>query len=66
MHQHQFRPDLPPPANTVGLVGWLRKHLFSNIINTCLTLILGYLASWHCGTSLTGPFSKPIGLALAR
>ncbi|MBC7004849.1 amino acid ABC transporter permease [Photobacterium sp. BZF1] len=44
MHQHQFRPDLPPPANTVGLVGWLRKHLFSNLINTCLTLILGYLA----------------------
>lgn len=44
MHQHQFRPDLPPPANTVGVLGWLRKNLFSNAVNSCLTLILGYLA----------------------
>ncbi|MGR5140593.1 amino acid ABC transporter permease [Photobacterium sp. DNB23_23_1] len=44
MHQHQFRPDLPPPANTVGIIGWLHKNLFSNAINTCLTLVLGYFA----------------------
>ncbi|WEM41149.1 amino acid ABC transporter permease [Photobacterium sp. DA100] len=44
MHQHQFRPDLPPPANTVGIVGWLRKHLFSSMVNSLMTLILGYLA----------------------
>lgn len=25
MSTHQFQPDLPPPANTVGPVGWLRK-----------------------------------------
>ncbi len=28
MSKHQFLPDLPPPANTVGVIGWLRQHLF--------------------------------------
>ncbi len=50
MKQHQFQPSLPPPANTVGLVGWLRKNLFSSPLNSIMTLILGYLAfsiCWH-------------------
>lgn len=39
----------PPPASTVGVVGWVRENLFSSIINTVLTiigvLVVGY-ALW--------------------
>ena len=31
-------PDLPPPPGTVGLVGWLRRNLFSSIVNSILTV----------------------------
>ncbi len=30
-------PDLPAPASTVGVVGWLRTNLFSNWLNAVLT-----------------------------
>ncbi len=36
-------PDLPPPASTVGFIGWLRKNLFSSGINSIITLVVGYL-----------------------
>ncbi len=36
-------PDLPPPASTVGLMGWLRANLFSSTTNTLLTIIAFYL-----------------------
>ncbi|RJX72845.1 amino acid ABC transporter permease [Vibrio sinensis] len=42
MQTHKFQPDLPPPSNTVGVVGWLRKNLFNNAINSVVTVILGY------------------------
>ena len=32
-------PDLPPPAGTVGIIGWLRNNLFSSLSNTVLTLV---------------------------
>jgi general L-amino acid transport system permease protein len=32
-------PDLPPPAGTVGVIGWLRGNLFSGPVNTVATLI---------------------------
>ncbi|MBU0723421.1 MAG: amino acid ABC transporter permease [Alphaproteobacteria bacterium] len=32
------KPNLPPPPNTVGAVGWMRKNLFSSVLNTLLTL----------------------------
>lgn len=44
MKKHQFLPDLPPPANTVGLIGWLRKNLFSTPLNSLLTLVMAYIA----------------------
>ena len=44
MKVHQFQPDLPPPANTVGVVGWLRKNLFNGPVNSILTVVLAYLA----------------------
>jgi general L-amino acid transport system permease protein len=42
MTVHQFQESLPPPANTVGVVGWIRKNLFNNPVNTVLTFVLGY------------------------
>jgi general L-amino acid transport system permease protein len=36
-------PDLPPPASTVGLIGWLRRNLFSSPLNAALTLLALYL-----------------------
>lgn len=36
-------PDLPPPANTIGVIGWLRTNLFSNLTNTLLTFFSLYL-----------------------
>ena len=36
-------PDLPPPANTVGAVGWIREHLISSPLNALLTVIAIYL-----------------------
>jgi general L-amino acid transport system permease protein len=32
-------PDLPPPIGTVGVVGWLRRNLFSSPANAALTLV---------------------------
>ena len=34
---------LPPPASEVGILGWMRKNLFSSIPNTIMTLIGLYL-----------------------
>ena len=35
-------PDLPPPASSVGVVGWMRRSLFSNWVNTLLTVLATY------------------------
>ncbi|MEH6650117.1 MAG: amino acid ABC transporter permease [Motiliproteus sp.] len=36
-------PDLPPPGSTTGVVGWLRKNLFSTPFYSLLTLLIGYI-----------------------
>ena len=33
----------PPPANTVGIIGWIRSNLLGGPVNTCLTLISCYI-----------------------
>lgn len=43
MQTHTFKPDLPPPRLSVGLLGWLRANLFSSWFNTLLTLFAIYL-----------------------
>ncbi|WP_220815429.1 amino acid ABC transporter permease [Pseudomonas paralcaligenes] len=43
MEIHQFRPSLPPPRMSVGVLGWLRGNLFSGWFNTLLTLLAIYL-----------------------
>jgi general L-amino acid transport system permease protein len=64
--QHVALPDLPPPASEVGVLGWLRKHLFSSWPNAFLTIVGLYLlyviippvlewafinAHWQAGTN---------------
>lgn len=36
-------PDLPPPLRHAGVIGWLRRNLFSSLFNTCLTLVILWL-----------------------
>jgi general L-amino acid transport system permease protein len=43
MQTHTFKPDLPPPSMSVGVVAWLRANLFSSWFNTLLTLFAAYL-----------------------
>ncbi len=42
------KPSLPPPPNTVGVIGWLRKNLFGGPIDALLTILgaslIAYLA----------------------
>ena len=33
-------PDLPPPAASTGIVGWIRANLFSSFLNSLLTLVV--------------------------
>jgi general L-amino acid transport system permease protein len=37
------KPSLPPPPNTVGMVGWLRKNLFGGPFDTIMTVVGGTL-----------------------
>jgi len=65
-HAPGTHPELPPPVTEVGVVGWLRKNLFSSWGNALLTVISLYLlylavpplidwaffsANWQAGTS---------------
>ena len=43
MTTHVFKPDMPPPGNRIGIVAWARANLFSNWLNTLLTLFAFYL-----------------------
>ncbi|UTW09023.1 amino acid ABC transporter permease [Pseudomonas benzenivorans] len=43
MQTHTFKPDMPPPVLSVGVLGWLRANLFSNWFNTLLTFVAIYL-----------------------
>ena len=33
------KPDLPPPPNTTGIIGWLRFNLFNGVFNSVLTVL---------------------------
>lgn len=45
MSVHQFQPDMPPPSNTVGPVTWAKKHLFSSIFNSVMTIVLAFIVA---------------------
>lgn len=40
---HIPHPDLPPPVSTIGVIGWLRRNLFSSPLNIVLTILAVYL-----------------------
>jgi len=42
-NQEQKSERRSPPANTVGIIGWIRINLFGGFINTFLTLVSVYL-----------------------
>ncbi|WP_413111467.1 amino acid ABC transporter permease [Thaumasiovibrio sp. DFM-14] len=58
MKKHQFQPDLPPPINTTGLMGWMKIHLFNGPINTLITLVLAYLAFQGIWATIDWAFIK--------
>lgn len=39
VHPAGQHPDLPPPAGTTGVVGWLRENLFAGPLNTIGTIV---------------------------
>ncbi|MFT3986579.1 amino acid ABC transporter permease [Aestuariivirga sp.] len=39
-------PRLPPPANMSGVYGWMRANLFSSLLSSILTILLGAFALW--------------------
>ena len=41
MTAHVFKPDMPPPVKTVGVLARMRANLFSSWLNTLLTLFAG-------------------------
>ncbi|RKZ60574.1 MAG: amino acid ABC transporter permease [Candidatus Parabeggiatoa sp. nov. 2] len=43
MIAYKPHPDLPPPITSVGILGWLRKNIFSSFFNTILTFLSLYL-----------------------
>ena len=43
MSEFKPHPDLPPPITEVGVIGWLRRNLFSDWVNSGLTLLAIYL-----------------------
>ncbi|MGF1501305.1 MAG: amino acid ABC transporter permease [Paracoccaceae bacterium] len=43
-------PPAPPPANTVGAVGWIRANLFPDVLNSVLTILaIAFLVSFVPG-----------------
>ena len=43
MSTHTFKPDMPPPNRSIGVVAWMRANMFSSWLNTLLTLFAFYL-----------------------
>ena len=40
---HNPHSDLPPPANVVGVLGWVHRNLLSTPLNIALTVLALYL-----------------------
>jgi len=39
----QPKPERAAPPSTVGVIGWMRQNLFSNVSNTLLTIVGAYI-----------------------
>lgn len=54
--KYELQPTLPPPANTTGVLGWMKRNLFSGPINSIATLVLGYFIITTLGPALQWMF----------
>lgn len=46
VYSHSPAADLPPPKSEVGIVGWLKKNLFSTPLNSLLTVVALAFICW--------------------
>lgn len=46
VYAHSPHADLPPPKSTVGVLGWLKKNLFSTPVNSLLTFVALAFLFW--------------------
>tara|TARA_A100001037_G_scaffold296104_1_gene316145 strand:- start:1798 stop:2910 length:1113 start_codon:yes stop_codon:yes gene_type:complete len=44
--QSEMLGERPPPANSVGVIGWMRRNLFSSATNTLVTILSLVLLWW--------------------
>ena len=49
LYEKGFHPDLPPPASTVGVIGWLEKPFF--FTHQCVVYCACHLFSLLFGSS---------------
>jgi len=42
----EMLPEQAPPLTSIGIIGWVRANLFSNWLNTAMTLISLYVIWW--------------------
>lgn len=80
MTTHTFKPDMPPPSSSIGVVAWMRANMFSSWLNTLLTLFAFYLiylvvppilswaifdANWSALPAPTAPRTAPAGCSFS-
>ncbi len=56
----EMAPTMAPPPSTVGIVGWVRANLFSDWLNTVLTLIGLYLIYLLVSTVVDWAFLRAV------
>ncbi|MDM7946421.1 MAG: amino acid ABC transporter permease [Oceanibaculum nanhaiense] len=60
------KPSLPPPPNTVGPVGWLRRNLFNSWYNTLLTILAAWLLFYFFSNLYDWGIAKAVWKADSR
>ncbi len=76
-HEPGRHPDQPPPVATVGVLGWLRKNLFSSWLNSIITIVAVYflyvlvppIVDWVVTSSVVSGSNRSVcdmGRALSR
>ncbi len=54
--KYDLEPTLPAPSSTTGVLGWMRRNLFSNATNSIATLVIGYFLVTLLGPALQWAF----------
>jgi general L-amino acid transport system permease protein len=57
-----FQAEVPkPPSTQVGVLGWLRRNLFSNLFNSLFTIIGAVVTFFFLRTVITWAVFLPTG-----